>query len=34
MDIRSTTGYCMFVGGDLVTWKSKKHLVARCRVET
>ena len=23
-DRKSTTGYCTFVGGNLVTWKSKK----------
>ncbi|XP_068332795.1 uncharacterized protein [Pyrus communis] len=30
LDRKSTTGYCMFVGGNLVTWKSKKqHVIAR-----
>lgn len=27
MDRKSTTGYCTFVGGNLVTWRSKKQKV-------
>jgi len=23
---KSTLGYCMFLGGDLVTWRSKKQI--------
>jgi hypothetical protein len=29
-DRKSTTGYCTFVGGNLVTWKSKKQKVVAC----
>ena len=33
-DRKSTSGYCTFVGGNLVTWKSKKQsVVARSSVE-
>ena len=32
-DIRSTLGWCTFVGGNLVTWRSNKQLVvARSRI--
>ncbi|CAN6720741.1 unnamed protein product [Malus baccata var. baccata] len=27
LDRKSTTGFCTFVGGNLVTWKSKKQIV-------
>lgn len=34
VDRRSTSGFCMFVGGNLVTWKSKKQsVVARSSAE-
>nr|KYP52584.1 hypothetical protein KK1_025538 [Cajanus cajan] len=34
VDRRSTTGYCTFLGGNLVTWRSKKQgVVARSSAE-
>ena len=30
MDRRSTTGYCTLIGGNLVTWKTKKQKVVSC----
>ena len=27
---RSTTGYCTFIGGNMVTWNSKKQKVVSC----
>ncbi|PKA56139.1 putative mitochondrial protein [Apostasia shenzhenica] len=34
-DRKSTSGYCIFVGGNLVTWKSKKqNVVARSSAES
>ena len=30
VDRRSTIGYCTFIGGNLVTWKSKKQKVVSC----
>jgi len=32
-DKKSTTGYYMFVGGNLVTWRSKKQDVSRSSAE-
>ena len=29
-DRKSTTGYCTFIGGNLVTWKTKKQKVVSC----
>lgn len=35
IDRKLTTGYCTFVGGNLVIWKSKKQaVVARSSAET
>ena len=35
VDKRSTTGYCTFLGGNLVTWRSKKqNVVARSSAES
>jgi len=32
-DRKSTTGYCTFVGGNLMTWRSKKKDVFRSSAE-
>ncbi|XP_047339682.1 uncharacterized mitochondrial protein AtMg00810-like [Impatiens glandulifera] len=33
-DIKSTTGFCTFIGGNLVTWRSKKqNIVSRSSAE-
>ena len=35
VDRRSITGYCTFLGGNLVTWRSKKqNVVSRSCVES
>ncbi|PNX57870.1 putative copia-type protein, partial [Trifolium pratense] len=32
-DRRSTSGYCTYVWGNLVTWRSKKQVVAKSSAE-
>lgn len=35
VDRRSSSGYCTFLGGNLVTWRNRKqHVVARSSVES
>ena len=34
MDKQSTSGYCTFLGGNFITWRSKKQsMVARSSIE-
>jgi len=32
-DRRFTSGYCVSIGGNLISWKSKKHVMARSSAE-